>query len=112
MKLLADENLPQPIVEGLRGHGHDILWARTDCPGLADRALLERAEADGRLVLTLDRDFWQLALQRPLAPDRSGVILLRVHPAIPENIEPLIDSALQRERSWEGHVSIGYERGR
>ena len=27
------------------------------CPGLKDRTLLERAEADGRLVLTLDKDF-------------------------------------------------------
>jgi predicted nuclease of predicted toxin-antitoxin system len=112
MKLLADENLPQPIVEGLRSRGHDILWARTDCPGLADHALLEHAEADGRLVITLDRDFWQLALQRPVPPERSTVILLRVHPGTPENIEPLIDSALRRTRSWEGHVSIGYERGR
>jgi hypothetical protein len=29
-----------------------------DCPGLTDRALLERAEADGRVLLTLDKDFW------------------------------------------------------
>jgi hypothetical protein len=40
MRLLADENLPRPTVEFLRSRGHDILWARTDCPGLKDRALL------------------------------------------------------------------------
>jgi predicted nuclease of predicted toxin-antitoxin system len=49
----------------LRKQDHDVLWARTDCPGLKDRSLLERAEADGRVVLTLDKDFWQVALQRP-----------------------------------------------
>lgn len=111
MKLFADENLPQPIVEGLRSQGYDILWARTECPGVADLALLERAEVDGRLVLTLDKEFWQMALQRPRPSRPSGVILLRVHPATPENIEPLIDSALRGERSLEGHASVGYGRG-
>ena len=68
--------------------------------------LLERAEADGRIVLTLDRDFWQLALQRPIPLKRCGVILFRVFPAIPENLEPVVDSALQAKHSWIGHVSI------
>jgi predicted nuclease of predicted toxin-antitoxin system len=106
MRLLADENFPRPIIEVLRSKGHDVLWARTDCPGLKDRALLERAEADGRLVLTLDKDFWQLALQRPIPLKRCGVILVRVYPATPENLEPLVDSALRSEHSWVGHVGI------
>ncbi len=106
MRLFADENFPLPIVEVLRSHGHDIIWARTECPGLKDRALLERAEADGRVVFTLDKDFWQLALQRPIPLKRCGVILFRVHPAIPENLEPLVHAALRSEHSWVGHVSI------
>ena len=78
MRILADENFPRPIVENLRKQDHDVLWARTDCPGLKDRTLLERAEAEGRVVLTLDKDFWQIALQRPIPLKRSGVILFRV----------------------------------
>jgi predicted nuclease of predicted toxin-antitoxin system len=76
MKILADENIPRPIVEVLRDQGHDILWARMDCPGLEDRTLLECAEADGRLVLTLDKDFWQLAVQRRHPLKRCGVIFV------------------------------------
>jgi predicted nuclease of predicted toxin-antitoxin system len=57
MRILADENFPQPIVESLRQLDHDVLWARTDSPRLRDRTLLERAEADGRIVFTLDKDF-------------------------------------------------------
>jgi predicted nuclease of predicted toxin-antitoxin system len=106
MKLLADENFPRPIVEVLRRRGHDILWARMECSGLTDRALLERAEADGRLILTLDKDFWQLALQRPVPLRRCGVILFRVSPAIPGNLEPLVDSALEGGHPWVGHVSV------
>ena len=106
MRILADENFPLPIVESLRQQDHDVLWARTDCPGLKDRTLLERAEADGRVVLTLDKDFWQIAVQRPIPLKRCGVILFRVFPAIPENLGPLVDSILRAEHSWIGHVSI------
>ena len=69
---------------------------RTDCPGLQDRALLDRAEADGWIVLTLDKDFWQPALQRRIP----------LNPATPGNLEPLVDAALRVEHSWAGHVSV------
>jgi len=106
MRILADENFPRPVVESLRNQDHDVIWARTDCPGLKDRALLERAEAEGRVVMTLDKDFWQIALQRSIPLKRSGVILFRVFPAIPENLAPLVDSTLRAEQSWIGLVSI------
>jgi predicted nuclease of predicted toxin-antitoxin system len=106
MRFLADENFPRPTVDFLRRLGHDVLWISSDCPGLADRVLIERAEADDRLILTLDKDFWQLTLQRRAALTRSGVILFRVHPAVPENLEPLVGAMLGAEREWIGHVSI------
>lgn len=106
MRILADENFPRPVIEILRRGGHDIQWARTDCPGLTDRALIERAEAGGRVVLTLDKDFWQTALQRPIPLKRSGVILFRSFPAIVENLEPLVESVVRVEHSWIGHISI------
>jgi len=55
----------------------DVVWARTDSAGLKDRAPLERAEADEGVVFTLDKDFWQLALHRPIRIRRCGVILFR-----------------------------------
>ena len=106
MPILADEYFPLPSVEAMRAEGHDVLWARTNCPGHADAALLERAEAESRLVLTLDKDFWQIALQRREPLERSGVILFRVHPAVPDNITPIAKRALRAEREWRGHVSI------
>jgi predicted nuclease of predicted toxin-antitoxin system len=106
MLILADENFPLPTVETMRADGHDVLWARTNCPGRSDAALLERAEAESRLVLTLDKDFWQIALQRREPLERSGVILFRVHPAVPDNVTPMVQRALSAEREWRGHVSI------
>jgi predicted nuclease of predicted toxin-antitoxin system len=106
MLILADENFPLPSVEAMRADGHDVLWARTNSPGRADAALLEQAEAESRLVLTLDKDFWQIALQRREPLERSGVILFRVHPAVPDNITPMVQRALNEERGWRGHVSV------
>jgi predicted nuclease of predicted toxin-antitoxin system len=94
MRFLADENFPRPTVESLRKQGHDVLWVRTECPGLADRRLIEQAEAEARVLLTLDKDFWQLALHRRTGLRRSGVVLFRVHPAVPENLEPLVIAML------------------
>jgi predicted nuclease of predicted toxin-antitoxin system len=106
MRLLADENFPKPSVEALRAAGHDVLWARTDCAGKKDIVLLDLAESEGRIVLTLDKDFWQIAVQRRIPLEHSGVALFRVHPATPENIEPLVRAFVEANRAWAGHISI------
>lgn len=106
MRLLADENFPKPIVEVLRADGHDVLWARTDCAGWKDGVLVHLAESEARIVLTLDRDFWQIAVQRRLPLEQSGVVLFRVHPATPQNLGPLVRAFVEANREWVGHVSI------
>ena len=105
MLLLADENFPLPTIEELRRDQHDVLRARTDAPGAKDAALLNRAELEGRIFLTLDRDFWQIALQRREPLVRSGVILFRVHPAVAESLTSLVQRALQAKRQWAAHIS-------
>jgi predicted nuclease of predicted toxin-antitoxin system len=102
MRLLADEHFPSPTVEALRQAGHDVTWARMDAPGTKDRALLDAAEKEGRILLTLDKDFWQVATQRREPLERSGVILFRVHPAIPENITPLVQRTIAAKRNGQG----------
>lgn len=97
MRLLADENLPKPIVEALRAAGHDVLWARTDLAGASDVALLDLAESEARIVLTLDKDFWQIAVQRRGPWEQSGVVPFRIHPATPENLAPLVRAFAQAD---------------
>ena len=106
MRLLADENFPRPIVEALRADRHDVLWARTDCAGWRDAVLLDLAESEARILLTLDKDFWQLAVQRRIPLEQSGVVLFRVHPATPGNLEPLVRAFIEGNRAWAGHISI------
>jgi predicted nuclease of predicted toxin-antitoxin system len=106
MRLLADENFPRPIVELLRRDGHDVLWARTDCAGRKDAALLDLAESEARIMLTLDKDFWRIAVQRRAPVQQSGVVLFRVHPATPATLGPLVRAFASANRTWAGHISI------
>jgi predicted nuclease of predicted toxin-antitoxin system len=106
MRILADENFPKALVEALRAGGHDVLWARTDLAKTKDLALLDRAESDARVVLTLDKDFWQIAVQRRVPLKQSGVILFRVHPATTETLGPLFRAFIEAKTTWTGHISI------
>jgi predicted nuclease of predicted toxin-antitoxin system len=106
MRLLADENFPLATVDALRTDGHDVVWVRTDAPGSKDPTLLDRAESESRILITLDRDFWQIALQRRAPLVHSGVILFRVHPAVPHALTPVVRLAFRKERTWVGHVSV------
>lgn len=106
MRLLADENFPKPIIEALRASGHDVLWARTDFAGWKDAVLLDLAESAARILLTLDKDFWQIAVQRRIPLEQSGVVLFRAHPATPENLEPLVRAFVEANSGWAGHITI------
>jgi predicted nuclease of predicted toxin-antitoxin system len=106
MRLLADENFPKPIVEDLRAEGHDVLWARMDLAGTRDIVLLDLAESEARIVLTLDKDFWQIAVQRRSPLEQSGVVLFRLHPATPEKLAPLVRAFVEADTTWAGHISI------
>ena len=106
MRLLADENFPKPIIDSLRTGGHDVLWARTDRSGLKDSELLDVAESEARVLMTLDKDFWQIAVQRRVPLEQSGVVLFRIHPATPQHLEPLVRTFVEAGQTWTGHISI------
>ncbi len=77
LQILANENVPGDAVEALRKKGHDLAWVREDAPGTADPQVLERAQKEGRILVTLDKDFGELAFlgdyQLPVAWSSSGL---------------------------------------
>jgi len=46
MRILANENVPGPVVTGLRDTGHDVIWVKEAMVGAADRDVLARAERE------------------------------------------------------------------
>ena len=53
-------------------------------------------------MLTLDKDFWQIAVQRRSPFEESGVILFRVPPATPENLAALMRAFVEADATWAG----------
>ena len=60
MRFLVDRCAGRRLAEWLRSGGHDVLEARTLGPDPGDRALLELAESERRVLITIDTDFGEL----------------------------------------------------
>jgi predicted nuclease of predicted toxin-antitoxin system len=105
MRFLADENFPGSVVETLRFEGHDVFWARVDSPGATDRILLSRAVEEGRILLTFDKDFGELAFRYGL-PNSKGIILFRITASSPERLHDRTLKALHQKIAWAGHFAV------
>ena len=105
MRLLADENVPRLVVEGLREAGHDVLWVATEVPGADDPPAVELAMSGDRLLLTLDKDFGELAFTRMLSSD-AGVVLCRLSSDSPDVLSARLVAPLRAVETWAGMFSV------
>jgi predicted nuclease of predicted toxin-antitoxin system len=105
VRILANENVALAAVQALRARGHDVAWVREDAPGTPDEAVLDRAQAEQRVLLTFDKDFGELAFRRGL-PAACGVILLRIATPSPDHMAATLAKALDVRADWEGHFSV------
>lgn len=105
MRFLADENFPGVAVSKLRSAGNDVVWVRTDAPGMPDSRLLAWAIRDRRIVLTFDKDFGELARGSSMPPT-SGVILFRLRMSKPQDLADRIAAIVAGRSDWLGHFSV------
>jgi len=68
---------PPPLLGRFRRFGHDVVRVGTVAPGSSDQDVLTWTARDGRILLTFDKDFNELARNAAL-PSICGVLLLRV----------------------------------
>src|ERR1700693_4605542 len=66
IRFLADENVSRLVVERLRAGGFDVISIAETTPGAADKDVLEAADAEGRILITEDRDFGELVIRQRL----------------------------------------------
>ena len=91
LKLLADENIAGDIVAWIREQGCEVLHASEHLTQEVDSVLLQTAEAEGRLLLTEDKDFGELVFRDRL--NSHGVVLLRMgRLTIPNRIQRLAEA--------------------
>ena len=105
MLFLADENIPRLAVEALRDLGHDVAWASETMAGQTDVMLMERAVREHRVILTLDKDFGELAFRRGIT-GASGIVLFRIPMPGPGRTASTIVDVISSRYDWVGHFSV------
>ncbi len=62
MKLLLDSCVWGGAMVPLRQSGHDVIWAGDWAQDPGDEVILAMAYQDGRILVTIDKDFGELAI--------------------------------------------------
>ena len=100
MRILADENMPDRTVELLRMAGHDVHFVKETMPSEADPNVLDVATGENRLLVTQDKDFGDIVVNRN-QPAPHGVVLFRLHNDIPDADRfRLMAAILDARNSW------------
>jgi predicted nuclease of predicted toxin-antitoxin system len=76
MRFLTDENVSRLVVERLRAVGFDVISIGETRSGMPDKGVLDTADAEGRVLITEDRDFGELVIRQRLGV--RGIILLEL----------------------------------
>jgi predicted nuclease of predicted toxin-antitoxin system len=105
MRFLANENFPLDAVEALRQQGHDVIWIRTESPGISDPDVLNLAQVEDRILLTFDKDFGELAFRSRL-PATSGIILFRISASSSAMVAQKVTFAIALRNDWARHFSV------
>ena len=74
MKIFANENLFEPIIDYLRSLGNDVLSIRdSGLSGISDDEVFERACKENMVIITMDKDFTRIFR---FPPEKCGGIVV------------------------------------
>lgn len=74
MKLLIDTCVSGRVRDALQAAGHDVVWTSDWPQDPGDDEILDHAHQEQRILITLDKDFGELAVVQ--ARPHSGIIRL------------------------------------
>ena len=106
MKVLLDACVWGRAQIELRSSGHDVVWAGEWESDPGDEEILRRAAAEQRVLVTLDKDFGELAIVQQVA--HHGILSL----AFPLDNMPLYVfwCSSRAERNWNRGPSLPQNR--
>jgi predicted nuclease of predicted toxin-antitoxin system len=67
MKFLANENFPHPSIQLLKSLGYDVVSVNNDRPSITGEEVVKWANAEGRVILTFDRDYGEIVFRYKIA---------------------------------------------
>jgi len=74
MRLLLDTCIWGGALKTLETFGHDVVWTGNWSEDPGDAEILEKAHDEGRVLVTLDKDFGELAIVK--GKPHSGILRL------------------------------------
>ena len=104
LKLLADENIEEEVVNILSQAGHDVEWMKTVNPGALDPAVAEYATNQARVVLSYDVEF--ASDIRMAVPKHHGFVLARLGRMEKHLIAELFLQTLAMRQDWRSCIAI------
>jgi predicted nuclease of predicted toxin-antitoxin system len=110
VNVLVDVSAGQTLADLIRSLGHDVAFVRDRDPAMPDVDILAWAVAEGRLVVTMDKDFGELVFRsgRP----HAGVRLLRLEAArLAERVKVVTEVLTAHAAELPNHFSV-YQAGR
>ena len=78
MKIFANENLFEPIIDYLRSFGHDVLSIRdAGLSGISDDEVYQKACEENSVIITMDKDFSRMFR---FPPEKcGGIIVVKIY---------------------------------
>ena len=110
MKFLFDVGVGALAEQGLQARGYDVLAVRDLDPAMPDEEILLRAEIEGRMVVTMDKDFGELVYHS--ARIHAGVLLLRMEAATGEEKQQVVVDIVERYADAIAGKFAVYQRGK
>ena len=105
MDLLADENVPWPVVLRLRVDGWTVHSIAETNAGISDTEVLAKAGSNSLLIITQDNDFGMLCVLRGLPV--SGILLLELaRLRLPSQVERIASFLKTQGHLLVGHLAV------
>ena len=110
LKFLVDVGVGKAVEDSLRSHGYDMKAVRDIDPSAKDCDILDSAVSEGRMVITMDKDFGELVHKSSML--HSGVLILRMEDAKgAEKAKVVIEVVAKFETQITGKFCV-YQDGR
>ena len=94
IKFLTDENIPPAVIDFLKNKGLDVKSTQGMAVlGCSDSLVMELARQEGRILISFDKHFSNILLYPPHT--HSGVIRIRLHPPLFEDIVQVLDNFIK-----------------
>jgi predicted nuclease of predicted toxin-antitoxin system len=102
---LADECVSALVVQELRDVGVDVVYAQDVCAGEPDERVLQLATESGRILITDDLGFGELAIRQSYPA--AGVIILSLY-SLPEGVRAkhAVKGILDVREAIAGHLAV------